>query len=216
MKLRWNGVGEKIYNTGIERGVLYIPTKGVYDKGVAWNGLTSITESPSGADEQKFYADNIPYASIRGTEDFGGTIECYHFPDEFATCNGYVEVVPGVTANQQERKAFGMSYANKIGNDESGVSYGYNLHLIYNATASPSEQQHQTINDSPELETFSFEFACNPISTSFTDNPISHITIDSTKVDSDKLTKLEEILYGTAEAEPRLPLPDEIKTLLSA
>ena len=219
-RLTWNTTGTKLYHTGISRGVLYIPTKGVYSKGVAWNGLTSVTESPSGADEQKFYADNIQYASLRGAEDFGGTIECYRDPDEFAACKGEVEIVTGVRGNQQNRIGFGMSYINTIGNDVDGLSHGYELHLIYGATASPSEQQHQTINDSPELETFSFEFSCTPVQTSFTDRPLSHIVIDSTKVDETKLKAFEDIIYGTAgdgsEKAARLPLPDEVKTLLTA
>lgn len=219
-RLTWNATGTKLYHTGISKGVLYIPTQGVYSKGVAWNGLTSVTESPSGADEQKFYADNIQYASLRGAEDFGGTIECYRFPDEFAACNGEVEIVPGVRGNQQNRTGFGMSYVNTIGNDVDGLSHGYEVHLIYGATASPSEQQHQTINDSPELETFSFEFSCTPVQTSFTDRPLSHIVIDSTKADETKLKAFEDILYGTAGEGPekaaRLPLPDEVKTLLTA
>lgn len=217
-RLTWNETGKKLYHTGISKGVLYIPTQGVYSKGVAWNGLTSVTESPSGADEQKFYADNIQYASLRGAEDFGGTIECYTYPDEFAACNGEVEIVPGVRGNQQTRKPFGLSYVNNIGNDEDGISHGYEIHLVYGATASPSERQHQTINDSPELDSLSFEFACNPVKTTFSDKPMAHIVIDSTKVDETKLKAFEDILYGATSTETaaRLPLPDEVKTLLTA
>ena len=216
-RLTWNETGTKLYHTGISQGVLYIPTQGVYSKGVAWNGLTSVTESPSGADEQKFYADNIQYASLRGAEDFGGTIECYTYPDEFAACNGEVEIVPGVRGNQQTRKPFGLSYVNNIGNDEDGISHGYEIHLVYGATASPSERQHQTINDSPELDSLSFEFACNPVKTTFSDKPMAHIVIDSTKVNETKLKAFEDILYGAASTETaaRLPLPDEVKTLLT-
>ena len=219
-RLTWDESGKKIYHTGIAQAVLYRPTNGVYSKGVAWNGLTSLTESPSGADEQKFYADNIQYASLRGAEDFGGTIECYTYPDEFAECNGEIEIVAGVRGNQQERKPFGLSYVNKIGNDVDGISHGYELHLVYGATASPSENQHQTINDSPELDTFSFEFTCTPVQTSFSKNPLSHIIINSTTVDDTKLKAFEDILYGTAgdgdEKTARLPLPDEVKSLLTA
>lgn len=217
-RITWDDSGKKLYTTGIEKGVLYIPTQGAYSKGVAWNGLTSVTESPSGADEQKFYADNIQYASLRGAEDFGGTIECYTYPDEFAACNGEVEIVPGVRGNQQTRKPFGLSYVNNIGNDEDGISHGYEIHLVYGATASPSERQHQTINDSPELDSLSFEFACNPVKTTFSDKPMAHIVIDSTKVDETKLKAFEDILYGAASTETaaRLPLPDEVKTLLTA
>ena len=216
-RITWDDSGKKLYTTGIEKGVLYSPTQGAYSKGVAWNGLTSVTESPSGADEQKFYADNIQYASLRGAEDFGGTIECYTYPDEFAACNGEVEIVPGVRGNQQTRKPFGLSYVNNIGNDEDGISHGYEIHLVYGATASPSERQHQTINDSPELDSLSFEFACNPVKTTFSDKPMAHIVIDSTKVNETKLKAFEDILYGVAsnETAARLPLPDEVKTLLT-
>ena len=219
-RIKWDGTGENLYHTGISHGVLYRPTNGVYSKGVAWNGLTSVTESPSGADEQKFYADNIQYASLRGAENFGGTIECYTYPNEFAECNGEIEIIPGVRGNQQERKPFGMSYINKIGNDVDGLSHGYELHLVYGATASPSEKQHQTINDSPELETFSFEFSCSPIPTTFSEKPLSHIIINSTTIDETKLKAFEDVLSGTAgdgaEKNARLPLPDEVKTLLTA
>lgn len=221
MKLTWDGLGKKIYTLGVSKGVLFIPTNGVYSQGVAWNGLSSITESPSGADEQKFYADNVQYGSIRGAEDFGGTIECYTYPDEFGVCNGEMEIAPGVKGNQQTRKPFGFSYVTNIGNDTDGQDYGYELHLIYNATASPSERQHQTINDSPEGETMSFEFACNPVATKFSPKPMSHITINSTTVDPVKLRSFEDILYGTdavmedgqevtAATAARLPLPNEV------
>lgn len=221
MKLTWDGLGKKIYTLGVSKGVLFIPTNGVYSQGVAWNGLSSVTESPSGADEQKFYADNIQYGSIRGAEDFGGTIECYTYPDEFGVCNGEMEIAPGVKGNQQTRKPFGFSYVTNIGNDTDGQDYGYELHLIYNATASPSERQHQTINDSPEGETMSFEFACNPVATKFSPKPMSHITINSTTVDPVKLRSFEDILYGTdavledgqevtAATAASLPLPDAV------
>ena len=221
MKLTWDGLGKKIYTLGVSKGVLFLPTNGVYSQGVAWNGLSSVTESPSGADEQKFYADNIQYGSIRGAEDFGGTIECFTYPDEFGVCNGEMEIAPGVKGNQQTRKPFGFSYVTNIGNDTDGQDYGYELHLIYNATASPSERQHQTINDSPEGETMSFEFACNPVATKFSPKPMSHITINSTTVDPVKLRSFEDILYGTdavledgqevtAATAASLPLPDAV------
>jgi len=215
-KLTWDGAGERLYTLGVEKGVLYRVTNGVYNQGYAWNGLTSVTESPSGADEQKFYADNMQYGSIRGTEDFGGTIECYYYPDEFGECNGEIEIATGVRGNQQTRKPFGLSYVNKIGNDTDGMDHGYELHLIYGATSSPSEKQHQTINDSPEAETMSFEFACIPVKTSFSEKPMSHIVINSTTADKSKLSTLEGILYGSENAEARLPLPDEVKTTLAA
>lgn len=215
-KLTWDGAGERLYTLGVEKGVLYRITDGVYNQGYAWTGLTSVTESPSGADEQKFYADNMQYGSIRGTEDFGGTIECYYYPDEFGECNGEVEIATGVKGNQQTRKPFGLSYVNKIGNDTDGIDHGYELHLIYGATSSPSEKQHQTINDSPEAETMSFEFACIPVKTSFSEKPMSHIVINSTIADKSKLATLEGILYGSENTEARLPLPDEVKTTLAA
>lgn len=221
MRIAWDAAGSKLYTLGVSKGVLYIPTNGVYSLGVAWNGLTSVTDSPSGADEQKFYADNIQYGSIRGAEDFGGSIECYTYPDEFGVCNGEIEIATGVKGNQQTRKPFGFSYRTEIGNDTEGQSYGYELHLIYNATTSPSEKQHQTINDSPSGETMSFTYACNPVSTKFSPKPLSHITINSTTVDPVKLTAFENILYGTdatvvngeetvAGTAARLPLPDEV------
>ena len=217
-RLIWDAAGEKKYTLGVEKGVLYIPTNGVYSKGVVWNGLSSVTDSPSGADEQKFYADNIQYGSIRGAEDFGGTIECYTYPDEFGVCNGEIEIATGVRGNQQDRKPFGFSYVNNIGNDVQGQSYGYELHLIYNATASPTEKQHQTINDSPSPDTMSFSFACNPTGTKFSPKPLSHIIIDSTKVNADKLASFEDILYGkdattdpvAPAVEPSLPLPNAV------
>lgn len=217
-RLIWDAAGEKKYTLGVSKGVLYIPTNGVYSKGVVWNGLSSVKDSPSGADEQKFYADNIQYGSIRGTEDFGGTIECYTYPDEFGVCNGEIEIATGVRGNQQDRKPFGFSYVNNIGNDVNGQSYGYELHLIYNATASPTEKQHQTINNSPSPDTMSFSFACNPTGTKFSPKPLSHIIIDSTKVDADKLASFEDIIYGkdattdpvAAAVEPSLPLPNAV------
>lgn len=223
-KITWNGAGEKIYELGVDHGVLYKPTSGVYSTGVAWNGLTNVNESPSGADNNKFYADNIEYGSIRAAEEFGGTIECYMYPDEFKECNGEMEIVAGVTGNLQTRKPFGFSYRTKIGNDTEGIDFGYKIHLVYGATVSPSEKSHQTINDSPEAETMSFEFETTPVNTSFSDRPMSHITIDSRTADSAKLKEFEDIIYGrnadseaSIEAlEPRLPLPDEVKTLLTA
>lgn len=220
-RLAWGAAGDKKYTLGVNKGVLYIPTNGVYSLGVVWNGLSSVTESPSGADEQKFYADNMQYASIRGAEDFGGTIECYAYPDEFGVCNGEVEIAPGVRGNQQDRKPFGFSYVSQIGNDTEGQAYGYELHLVYNATASPTEKQHQTINDSPSPDSMSFSFSCNPTATKFTPKPLSHIIINSTTVDPVKLRTFEDILYGKdatvvdgqeteAGTLARLPLPNEV------
>lgn len=219
-KLVWDATGEKKFETGIDRGVLYPASKGKYPKGVVWNGLTSVSESPSGADENKFYADNIVYGSLRGAEDFGGTIECYTYPDEWGECDGSLQPVDGVVLNQQTRKAFGLSYRTVVSSDAAeslDVSNGYKLHLVYNATASPSERQYQTINDSPEAITFSYEFTTNPVSVSVVKDakPVSLITVDSTVVDSTKVEALEKLLYGSDEGgEAQLPLPDEVLTTL--
>lgn len=228
-RITWDGEGEKIWSVGTSHGVLYVPSDedlakhisgnlglaGMFSKGVAWNGLTTVTESPSGADEQKFYADNIVYGSLRGAEDFGGTIECYTYPDEFAPCNGEIYIAPGVKGNQQNRRHFGFSYRTELGNDVSGLDYGYELHLIYNATVSPSEVSYETINDSPEPGTMSFEFSCVPVPcTGY--KPMSHIVIPSTKVDADKLKSFEDILYGTDDTAARLPLPDEVMSHFKA
>lgn len=215
-KLTWDAVGEKLYETGTDRGVLYPQKSGAYPQGVAWNGLTAVTESPSGADESAFYADNIKYGSLRGAEDFGGTIECYTYPDEWLTCDGSAEAVAGVVVGQQKRLPFGLCYRTLVGNDADGIDHGYKLHLIYNATASPSERAYQTVNDSPEAITFSYEFTTTPINITAIENakPVACITIDSSTVDSEKLKKLEDALYGTADAEPYLPLPDDVIAML--
>lgn len=218
-KLVWDASGEKKFETGIDHGVLYPASKGTYPKGVVWNGLTSVSESPSGADENKFYADNIVYGSLRGAEDFGGTIECYTYPDEWGECDGSIQPVDGVVLNQQVRKAFGLSYRTIVSSDAADsldVSNGYKLHLVYNATASPSERQYQTVNDSPEAITFSYEFTTNPVSVTVVKDakPVSLITVDSTVVDSTKVEALEKLLYGDASTEAKLPLPDEVLTTL--
>lgn len=207
-KLIWDAVGEKFYETGVDHGVLYpVDDSGAYPKGVVWNGLTGITESPSGADPTDLYADNIKYASMRAAETFGATIEAYTYPDEFAVCDGSAAIVPGVNIGQQGRKAFGLSYRTNVSNDISVE--GYKLHLIYGATASPSDRGYTTINDSPDAITFSWEITTNPINvTGF--KPTSILTIDSLKVDPEKLKTFEDILYGTDENEARLPLPEEV------
>lgn len=218
-RLTWDGAGQKIYELGVDHGVLYRPTAGIYSLGVAWNGLVNVTESPSGADNNKFYADNIEYGAIRAAEEFGGSIECYTYPDEFKECNGEMTIVAGVTGNLQTRKPFGLSYRTKIGNDTEGIDYGYKLHLVYGATVSPSEKAHQTINDSPEAETMSFDFETTPVNTSFSERPMSHLVIDSTTVDADKLKSFEDIIWGrnadtdagTTALAPSLPLPDDVK-----
>lgn len=215
-KITWDTVGKKTYETGTDRGVLYPRVSGAYPAGAAWNGLTAVTESPSGADENAFYADNIKYGSLRGSEDFGGTIECYSYPDEWLECDGSSEVVTGVVMGQQKRKSFGLTFRTLKGNDSEGIDYGYKLHLIYNATASPSERAYQTVNDSPEAITFSYEFTTTPINvTAIADaKSTACITVDSTLVDEAKLKKLEDALYGTDDTEAYLPLPDDVIAML--
>lgn len=222
-KLEWDKTGERFYETGVKNGVLYIPTDGVYSKGVAWNGLTAVTESPSGAEATALYADDIKYLNLLSTEEFGATIEAYTYPDEFAECDGSAELVTGVSVGQQKRKIFGLCYKTTLGNDTDGNDHGYKLHIIYGAQAAPSEKAYATINDSPEAITFSWEVTTTPVNVTGM-KPTASIVIDSTKADSTKLAALELILYGkkgtgdgnTGAVEPRLPLPDEIKTLMTA
>lgn len=219
-KIVWDKTGERFYETGVKQGVLYIPTAGVYSKGVAWNGLTAVTESPSGAEATPLYADDIKYLNLLSAEEFGCTIEAYTYPDEFAACDGSAELAKGVSIGQQARTTFGLSYKTTVGNDVDGNDHGYKLHLIYGCLAAPSEKAYATINDSPEAITFSWEVTTTPVSVSGF-KPTACITIDSTKVDSAKLTALEEILYGkdgeaSQNVEPRLPLPDEIAELMKA
>ena len=212
--LTWDQFGERFYETGVDHGVLYIPTAGVYDSGVAWNGLISVTESPSGAEPSPQYADNIKYLNLLSTEEFGGTIEAYTVPDEFAQCDGTAFPKEGLAVGQQTRKTFGLSYRTKIGNDTDGQDLGYKLHLVYGALAAPSEKAYSTINDSPEAVTFSWEFTTTPVEVTGL-KPTALLTIDSTKVDEADLTALEALLYGTALKEPSLPLPDAVIALFS-
>lgn len=212
--LVWDATGEHFYETGVDHGVLYIPTEGVYSKGVAWNGLTGVTESPSGAESNPQYADNIKYLNLISAEEWAGTIEAFTYPDEFAACNGEKQLVAGVTVGQQSRSTFGMSYRTKIGNDTDGSDHAYKIHLLYGLTAAPSEKAYTTVNDSPEAVTFSWEASSVPVNVNGM-LPTSSITIDSRTADPTKLTALEKILYGSEEAEPRLPLPDEVKTLMT-
>ena len=215
-KLVWDATGERKYETGVRNGVLYVMGEGgTYPKGVAWNGLTAVTESPSGAEATALYADDTKYLNLISAEEFGATIEAYTYPDEFAECDGSATLAAGVTIGQQPRKTFGMSYRTVYGNDVNNESYGYKLHLIYGAVAAPSEKAYATINDSPEAITFSWEIKTTPVNVTG-HKPTALLTIDSTKVDKAKLTKIEEILYGTEELEARLPLPDEIIQILQA
>ena len=217
-KLVWDKTGERLYETGVKQGVLYpMDTKGTYPKGVAWNGLTNVTESPSGAEATALYADDIKYLNLMSNEEFGGTIEAYTYPDEFAECDGSAEIAAGVYVGQQARKTFGLCYRTTVGNDVDNNAHGYKLHLVYGALASPSEKAYATINDSPEAITFSWEFSTTPVNvTGF--KPTASITIDSTKVNAEKLAALEKVLYGddTDEAVARLPLPDEVAQIMAA
>lgn len=222
-KIVWDKTGERYYETGVKNGVLYLQTNGVYNNGVAWNGLTAVTESPSGAEATALYADDMKYLNLYSAEEFGATIEAYTYPDEFGECDGSKELVDGVTIGQQTRKAFGLCYRTVIGNDTDGEAHGYKLHIIYGAMASPSEKAYATINDSPEAITFSWEVTTTPVNVTGA-KPTASVVIDSTKADPTKLAALEVILYGkdptTPDGDdgvaPRLPLPDEIKTLMTA
>lgn len=216
-RLIWDNTGERFYETGVKRGVLYPMSSSdpsdPYPLGVVWNGLTSVQESPSGADANAIYADDIKYLELRGAEEFGATIEAYTYPDEFAICDGSAEVAEGVMIGQQARKRFGFSYRTILGNDTETDQYAYKLHLIYNAMASPSERQYQTVNDSPEAITFSWEVTTTPVAVDGY-KPTASLTIDSSKADPTKLAALEDILYGTANSDARLPLPDEVIELM--
>ena len=216
-ELVWDKIGEKIYELGVDHGVLYPQdSTGAYPKGVVWNGLTAVNESPGGAEANDMYADNIKYGSIRSAETFGGTIEAYTYPDEFAECDGSVSVGTGVTIGQQSRKAFGFCYRTNIGNDTSSEEDdGYKLHLVYNATASPSSKDYATINDSPEAITFSWEFDTTPVAVTG-HKPTAVIVIDSTKADPGKLQTLETTLYGDESTEAKLPLPDEVIAIFAS
>lgn len=211
--IEWDKVGERKYETGVKKGVLFPYAENDYGTGVAWNGLISVTESPSGAEANKIYADDMEYGSITSNEEFGGTIEAYMSPPEFDQCDGTVEIAKGVTAGQQSRKMFGLSYRTIIGNDTQNENYGYKLHIVYGAKANPTEKQYSTINDSPEAGTLSWEFTTTPVKVP-DHKPTSLIVIDSTRADSTKLKNLEDILYGTESEEPRLPMPAEIITLM--
>ena len=213
-KLIWDEVGHRLYETGVSQCVLYVQEGGAYPKGVAWNGVTNISEKPSGAEASPLYADNIKYLNLISTEEFSASIEAYMYPDEFAQCDGSAELAKGVSIGQQPRKAFGLSYKTALGNDEQGQEYGYKLHLIYNALAAPSEKAYATINDSPEAITLSWELTTTPVAVDG-HKPTALVTIDSTKVDAEKLAALEAILHGSEAEEARLPLPTEIQQLFA-
>ena len=210
--LTWDAVGEHLYETGVDQVALYVMNGNTYGDGVAWNGVTAITESPSGADATDIYADNIKYLSLRSAENFGATVEAYSSPDEFDQCDGMATPATGVTIRQQTRKPFGLAYRTLVGNDTQSNDHGYQIHLIYNATAAPSEKAYQTVNESPEAITLSWELSTTPIA--IADHPelkpTAHITIDSTKVDSTKLETFLAIIYGSTQANARLPLPAEV------
>lgn len=227
-RLKWDEVGKRFYETGVSQGVLYLQdTSGKYPQGVAWNGLTTVTESPSGAEATPLYADNMKYLNLYSTEEFGATIEAYTYPDEFAECDGSASIADGVTIGQQTRKTFGLCYKTALGNDVDGQDHGYKLHMIYGCMASPSEKAYATTNDNPEAITFSWEITTTPVNVADVADqsfkPTASVVIDSTKANAEKLKALEEILYGKdagAEGSPaavaaRLPLPDEIATLMA-
>lgn len=224
-KIEWDATGERLYEGGVEKGVLYpvsIDEKGkaTYPKGVAWNGLTAVNENPSGGEPTSLFADNIKYAEITSTEQFGATVEAYMYPDEFGNCDGSNEIARGVSVGQQRRRMFGLSYVTKIGNDVDEFDFGYKIHLVYGAKVTPAERNHGTINESADAETMSWTMSTTPVNVPGTDikgnplKPTSHIVFNSTKMDADKLKQLEEILYGTDDSEARLPLPEEIVDLL--
>jgi hypothetical protein len=212
-RLVWDKSGERFYETGVRQGVLYVQENGAYPKGAVWNGLTAITETPSGAEASPLYADDIKYLNLMSAEEFGGTIEAYTYPDEFKVCNGEADIAEGVTIGQQTRKTFGLCYRTVLGNDVDSNDYGYKLHIVYGAQASVSEKAYSSVNDSPEAITFSWEFTTTPVEVAGF-KPTSIVVIDSTKVDAAKLKALEDVLYGTESEEAHLPLPAEIVTII--
>ena len=214
-KIVWDAIGEHTFETGVRNGVLYLKdAEGAYSNGVAWNGLTSVSESPEGAEPTDLYANDIKYLTLMSAENFKATIEAYTYPVEFEECDGSATIAKGVVIGQQSRKPFGLCYRTAIGNDTDGNEHGYKLHIVYGCQASPSEKQYSTINDSPEAITFSWEVSTTPVNVTGK-KPTATLIIDSTKTDKAKLTALEAILYGSEQTEPRLPLPDEIATLMT-
>lgn len=221
-RVTWDDTGNKLYETGVDRGVLYKNVSGEYPNGVPWNGLTGVTESPSGAEATSLYANNGKYINLYSAEEFGATIEAYTYPKEFEECDGSVEITEGVTVGQQNRTPFGMTYRTLVGNDSEGQDHGYKIHIFYGATASPSEKAYATINDSPEAITFSWEVTTTPVNVTGK-KPTATLVIDSTKVSAKALKAIEDVLYGTDAGEmgtpeatvPRLPLPDEIVEIIT-
>lgn len=215
MKMVWDQIGERLYETGVEQVALFKQENGKYPVGVPWNGVSALNLTPSGAEPTALYANDRKYLTLMSVEELGGTIEAYTYPDEWAECDGSAELAPGVYVGQQARKSFGLAAKTLIGNDTESTKYGYKLHLIYGGLASPTEQSHATINDSPEASTMSWEFSTTPVAVPGHEST-SYICIDSTKVDAEKLAALEAIIYGSEDVEPRLPLPEEIATIMSA
>lgn len=217
-RLEWDKTGEKLYETGVDMGVLYPKDKsGAYPAGVAWNGLTAVNESPSGAEATALYADNAKYLELISTEEFGGTIEAYMYPDEFAACDGSAELETGVVATQQERQHFGFCYRTLVGSDTEGTNHGYKIHIVYDAVAKPSSRDNSTVNDNPEAVMMSWEFSTTPVKVNKEGfKPTAHIIVDSTKLTKEKLKKLEDTLYGDTSVTARLPLPDELLEIINA
>jgi hypothetical protein len=214
-KLVWDAVGERRFETGIDRGVLFIPnTSGVYDSGVAWNGLSKVTEKPTGASSNKQYADNQVYLNLVSTEQFEADLEAFTYPDEFGQCDGTAEPEPGVAIGQQSRKSFGLSYRTLVGNDVANTDLGYKIHLVYGASAAPSQKDFQTVNDNPAAIAFSWSITTTPVAVTGY-KPTATLTIDSTKVNATALQTLEDTIYGTAGQDPRLPTPDEVLAMFS-
>lgn len=214
-KIAWDLEGERLYETGTDRGVLYVRSSGAYGTGVPWNGLTGVSEAPDGAESNPQYADNIKYLDLTSAENFKATITAFTYPDEFEECDGSATPVPGVTLSGQERKSFGFSYRTKVGNDTDGEDAGYKIHLVYGAKAAPSQKDRKTINDSPEALEFSWEVSTTPASVA-AHRPTAHITINSMTLDPAKLTALETKLYGDETNQPTLPTPDEVLTLVGS
>lgn len=212
-KLVWDAIGEKKFEAGVKKGVLYPQEAGAYPQGVAWNGLTAVNETPSGAESTALYANDAKYGDLQADEIFGATVEAYTYPEEFEECDGSKELVPGVYIGQQTRKAFGLSYVTTVGNDTDGLAYGYKIHLVYGAKAAPSEKAHSTLNESPEAMTMSWELSTTPVAVEGF-KPTSHLVIDSKKFTAEKMKAIEDILYGTEAEEARLPLPSEVAEIL--